>query len=258
MHYMLLKDRVAIITGAGRGIGFGIASLFAEHGAKVVIIDISEELAKKAAEEIKSKGGAAFPYQADVTDKARVKEIVDDVVRKLDRIDILVNNVGIHRGAAFWEEPLEYYDIQFKVNVLGIVIPSQLVVPHMMKRRKGKIINISSKAALVGEPGHAAYSASKGAVLALTRAMAIELAPYNINVNAICPGPCETDMLFALTTEKDREEMSKRTPLKRLAKPLDVAGAALFLASDASDYITGQYIAVDGGQTIAPVERTFV
>ncbi|MEM3062840.1 MAG: SDR family oxidoreductase, partial [Nitrososphaerota archaeon] len=178
-------------------------------------------------------------------------EMVDQVLEKFGKIDIIVNNVGIHEGAPFWEETEESWLRQFKVNVLGVVIPSQIVVPHMMKRRKGKIIMMSSKAAVVGEPNHAAYSASKGAVLALTRAMAIELAPYNINVNAICPGPTYTDMLLkAMPDPKDREELRKFIPLGRFGDPKDIAGAALYLASSDSDWCTGQAISVDGGMSI--------
>lgn len=160
------------------------------------------------------------------------------------------NNAGIYVGKAFWEEPLEFYERNFKVNVLGTVIPSQAVVPHMIKKRRGKIINISSKAAIVGEPGHAAYTASKGAVLSLTRAMAIELAPYHINVNAICPGPTETAILFSSMTKDQLEELKKYIPLGRYGKPEDIAGAALYLASDDSDWCTGQAVKVDGGMSI--------
>jgi NAD(P)-dependent dehydrogenase (short-subunit alcohol dehydrogenase family) len=249
---MRLNNKVAIVTGAARGIGFAIASRFAAEGAKVVIIDLTETLSE-AVNKIKSQGGVAFGFQGDVTSKQRVGEIVSQVLKELGTIDILVNNAGIHLGKAFWEEPIEFYERQFKVNVLGTVVPSQAVVPHMMKKKKGKIINIASKAAVVGEPGHAAYSASKGAVLSLTRAMAIELAPYGINVNAICPGPTETTMLigFLSSLTKDQvEEIRKSIPLGRFGKPEDIAGAALYLASDDSDWCTGQGISVDGGLSI--------
>jgi len=245
-----LKDKVAIVTGASRGIGFAIASRFAAEGAKVVIIAANKEGAEEAAKTIKSHGGEALAFQGDVTSEERIKEIVSQVLNELGTIDILVNNAGIHLGKSFWEEPLEFYDRQFKVNIMGTVIPSQAVVPHMMNKRKGKIINIASKAAIVGEPGHAAYSASKGAVLALTRAMAIELAPYNINVNSICPGPTETAILLGFMTKEQLEDLKKYIPLGRFGKPEDIAGAALYLASDDSDWCTGQAIIVDGGMSI--------
>lgn len=247
---MKLKDKVAIVTGAARGIGFAIASRFAAEGAKVVIIDISEEGAKEAVKKIKDQGGEALGFQGDVTSKERIEEIVSQVLKELGTIGVLVNNAGIYVGKAFWEEPLEFYERSFKVNVLGTVIPSQAVVPHMIKIRRGKIINISSKAAIVGEPGHAAYSASKGAVLSLTRAMAMELAPYHINVNAICPGPTETAILFSAMTKDQLEELKKDIPFGRYGKPEDIAGAALYLASDDSDWCTGQAISVDGGMSI--------
>jgi len=247
---MKLKDKVAIVTGAARGIGFAIASRFAAEGAKVVIIDVLEESVKEAVKKIKDQGGEAFGFQGDVTSKERIEEIVSQVLKELGTIDVLVNNAGIYVGKAFWEEPLEFYERNFKVNVLGTVIPSQAVVPHMIKRRRGKIINISSKAAICGEPGHAAYSASKGAVLSLTRAMAIELAPYHINVNAICPGPTETAILFSSMTKDQLEELKKYIPLGRYGKPEDIAGAALYLASDDSDWCTGQAVSVDGGMSI--------
>jgi len=247
---MKLKDKVAIVTGSVRGIGFAIASRFAAEGAKVVIIDILEEGVKEAVKKIKDQGGEAFGFQGDVTSKERIEEIVSQVLKELGTIDVLVNNAGIYVGKAFWEEPMEFYERNFKVNVLGTVIPSQAVVPHMIKRRRGKIINISSKAAIVGEPGHAAYSASKGAVLSLTRAMAMELAPYHINVNAICPGPTETAILFSSMTKDQLEELKKYIPLGRYGKPEDIAAAALYLASDDSAWCTGQAISVDGGMSI--------
>lgn len=252
---MRLKDRVAVVTGGASGIGFAIASKFASEGAKVAILDISGDKAEEAVKKIRESGGEAVAFQADVTSRERIQEVVSEVLGKYGKIDILVNNVGIYRGKPFWEEPLEFWELLFKVNVLGIVIPSQVIVPHMMERKSGVIINISSKAAIVGEPGHAAYSASKGAVLALTRAMAVELAPYNIRVNAICPGPTETPLLYAVTDENERRRMASRCILGRLAKPEDIAGAAAYLASDEASYVTGQALIVDGGMTITAVER---
>jgi len=252
---MRLKDRIAIVTGGASGMGFAIASKFASEGAKVVIIDIAGDKAEEAAQKIRSEGREVIAFQGDVTSRERIQEIVSNVLEKYGKIDILVNNVGIYRGKPFWEEPLDIWELLFKVNVLGIVIPSQIIVPHMIERKNGVIINISSKAAIVGEPGHAAYTASKGAVLSLTRAMAVELAPYNIRVNAICPGPTETPLLFAVTDEKERKRMASRCILGRLAKPEDIAGAALYLASDEASYVTGQALIVDGGMSITAVER---
>ncbi|MBS7654057.1 MAG: SDR family oxidoreductase [Candidatus Bathyarchaeia archaeon] len=250
---MKLKGKVAIVTGGTRGIGFAVASRFAREGAKVVIIGLHEEGVREAERKIRDQGGEVLGFQGDVSSRERMAEIISQVLERFGTIDILVNNAGIHAGRSFWEEPLEFYERMFRVNVLGTVIPSQLVVPHMIEKRGGKIINISSKAAIVGEPGHAAYSSSKGAILSLTRAMAIELAQYNINVNAICPGPTETAMVLEPMTEehlKQLEELKKEIPLRRLGKPEDIAGAALYLASDDSDWCTGQAVVVDGGMSI--------
>ncbi len=254
---MKLKDKVAIVTGGARGIGFAIASRFAKEGAKVAIFDIDKAKAEEAVRKIKDevRDADVVAIQVDVSDVESVKKGVENVVDRYGKIDILVNNAAIHLGKPFHEEPLEYWEKQFKINVLGTVIPSQLVVPHMIKNGRGSIINISSKAAITGEPGHAAYSALKGAILSLTLAMAVDLAPYNIRVNAICPGPTETDLLYAATTEEERKRMAQRSPLRRLAKPEDIAAAALYFASDDSAYVTGQRLAVDGGMTIVAVER---
>ncbi|MFB0546956.1 MAG: SDR family NAD(P)-dependent oxidoreductase, partial [Anaerolineae bacterium] len=201
--------------------------------------------------EIKDPGGEAFFVRTDVSRADEVQKMVQTVLRRFGQIDILVNNAGIHMGAPFVEEPEEMWLRQFRVNVLGVIFPSQAVVPHMMERKKGRIVHISSKAAVVGEPGHVAYSASKGAVLSLTRAMAIDLAPYHITVNAVCPGPTYTDMLLeALPDEAQREELAAATPLGRLGQPEDIAAAVLYLASDEAAWITGQALSIDGGLSI--------
>ncbi|MEM0440200.1 MAG: SDR family oxidoreductase [Candidatus Caldarchaeum sp.] len=254
---MKLLNKVAIVTGAGRGIGFAIAHRFALEGAKVAIFDLDQTKLTDAVNKIKAeaKTNDVVGFVADVSDVNVVKKCVEEVVTKFGTINILVNNAAIHLGKPFHEEPLEYWEKQFRINVLGTVIPSQLVVPHMIKAGGGSVIHISSKAAITGEPGHAAYSALKGAILSLTLAMAADLAPYKIRVNAICPGPTETDLLYAATTEEERKKMASRAPLGRLAKPWDIAATALFLASDDSSYVTGQKFVVDGGMTIAAVER---
>jgi NAD(P)-dependent dehydrogenase (short-subunit alcohol dehydrogenase family) len=251
-HFVKLRGKVAIITGGSRGIGYAIASRFASEGAKVVIVSVSEGRAEEAAMRIREMGGDATGLRGDVTSRERMGEIVSYVISEFKAVDILVNNAGVHDGKAFCEESLELWDRMYRVNVIGVVIPSQAVVPHMMRRKEGKIINVSSKAAVVGEPGHSAYSASKGAVLALTRAMAVELAPYNIKVNAICPGPTVTDMLLgpSRSLSPQQEEFKKWIPLGRFGKPEDIAGAALYLASEDSDWCTGQAVVVDGGLSV--------
>jgi len=247
---MRFEDKVAIVTGAGRGLGKTMAIALGSEGSKVVVVDINPGEGEEAVREMETLGAEAIFVRADVSEKASVQRMVEASLDRFDTIDILVNNAGIHDAAPFVEETEELWQRMFKVNVMGTVLPCQAVVPEMMKRQKGRIVNISSKAAVVGEPYHAAYSASKGAVLALTRAMATELAPYKITVNAVCPGPTYTDMLLGATDEAQRNELTAIAPLGRLGEPEDIAGAVLYLASEECDWCTGQALSVDGGMSI--------
>jgi len=247
---MRFADRVAIVTGSSRGMGKATALALAREGAKVVVLDIDPTGGEDVVREIEKMGGEAIFVRTDVSKRADVERMVQTTLDRFGKIDILVNNAGIHDGASFTEESEEMWQRLFRVNVMGTVLPSQVVVPEMMKRKKGKIVNISSKAAVVGEPYHAAYSASKGAILALTRCLAIELAPYKITVNAICPGPTYTDMLLGAADAARREELTASAPLGRLGQPEDIAGAVLYLASEESDWCTGQALSVDGGMSI--------
>lgn len=248
---MLLEDQVAVVTGSGRGLGRAIALRFAREGAKLAIVDLDKERGLAVLQEVKGLGGTGTFLATDVSSSRQVSGMVEKVIGEFGNVDILVNSAGIHDGKPFWEEPEELWQRMYRVNVMGTVLPSQAVVPHMIKRRKGKIVNVSSKAAVVGEPGHAAYSASKGAVLALTRAMAIELASYQITVNAVCPGPMYTDMLLAaMPKQSDRDALAAVTPLGRLGQPEDLVGIILYLSSEESDWCTGQAISVDGGLSI--------
>jgi len=247
---MRFRDKVAIVTGSGRGMGKAIALALAREGGKVVVLDIDTTNGEEVVRQIEKGGGEAIFVKADVSNRVDVERVVEATLERFGKIDILVNNAGIHEGAPFTEEGEEMWQRLFSVNVMGTVLPSQGVVPEMMRRKKGKIVHISSKAAVVGEPYHAAYSASKGAILALTRCMAIELAPYKITVNAVCPGPTYTDMLLGATDAAQREELAASAPLGRLGQPEDIAGAVLYLASEESDWCTGQAISVDGGMSI--------
>jgi len=250
---MRFMDKVAIVTGSSRGMGRAMALGLAREGARVVVISHRHpEKGQEVAREVEKLGGQeALHVQADVSYKADVQRMVQATLDKFGRIDILINNAGIHTGAAFIEESEEMWWELFKVNVMGVVLPTQAVVPHMIKRGKGKIVITASKAAVVGEPYHAAYSASKGAVLSLTRALAVELAPHNITVNAVCPGPVLTDMLLeAVPDPAEREELAAGAPLGRVGKVEDIVGAVLYLASEESDWCTGQAIVVDGGFSV--------
>lgn len=242
---MKLKDRVAIVTGGGRGIGLAISRALACEGADVVIVQRSVDSGQKAARET----GGMF-VQADVSDRAQVEAMVDRVLEAYGRVDVLVNNVGFHQNDVFEAETTEIWQRMFDVNVMGTVYPSQFVVPAMKKQGGGRIVNISSKAGVVGEPGHAAYSASKGAVIALTRSMAIELAPYQITVNSVAPGPVLTDMLTSRFDQVGVDRLGADAPLGRVGLPEDIAGAVLLLCTDDSSWITGQIWSIDGGLSV--------
>lgn len=248
---MRFVDKVAIVTGASRGIGRAIALGLAREGGSVVIADIRDEQGEETAHLVTEAGRQGLFVHTDVSRQAEVEAMVKAALESFGKIDILVNNAGAHAGAPFLEETQDLWERMFRVNVVGTVLPTQAVVPHMIQQGKGKIVNISSKAAVVGEPYHAAYSASKGAVLALTRALAVELAPYNIMVNAVCPGPVYTDMFLSVMPDAaQREELAAVAPLGRLGQPEDIAGAVLYLASEDSDWCTGQAVSVDGGMSI--------
>lgn len=244
-------DQVAIVTGGSRGIGRAIVERLASEGAHVVIADLNEEGGSATCRAIAEQGGQADFIRTDVTSRAEVESLVESVLERLGRIHVLANNAGVHDMRPFCEEPEELWQRMFRVNVLGVVLPSQTVVRHMREAGGGVIVHTASKAGVVGEPGHAAYSASKGAIISLTRAMAVELAPDHIRVNAVCPGPTQTDMLLAAApTEAGRRALAEAAPLGRVGRPKDIAAAVAYLASSDTDWCTGQAISIDGGLSI--------
>ena len=244
----MLKDKIALITGGGRGIGASIAERFAEAGATVVIADVALDPAEELAAKIRAEGRSAEAVKVDVTDKVCVGEVVSDIVRKYDRLDILINNAGITRDALGLKMKEEDWDAVIDVNLKGTWIPSQAVMRPMRKNRWGRIVNTASIAAL-GNIGQANYSASKGGIISLTRTLALELARSGITVNCVAPGAILTPMLEEVPEEM-RSQYLERIPVRRFGTPDDVAGLHLFLCSEAAAYITGQTIFIDGGLSV--------
>jgi 3-oxoacyl-[acyl-carrier protein] reductase len=246
---MKLKDKVAIITGAGQGIGKEIALTFAKEGAKVVVTDITGK-EKEVAEEIKKMGREAIAVKVDVSKMEDAKRMAEEALKAFGRIDILVNNAGIYPFKPFVEMTESDWDKVINVNLKGTFNCTRAVVETMIKQKYGKIINITSIAGtVVGFPQLTHYCASKAGITGFTRALALELAPYGINVNAIAPGPIETPGTQTLGKEA-YENFKKAIPIGRWGKPEDIASLAVFLASDESSNITGQVIVSDGGYTI--------
>ena len=244
---MRLKGKVAIVTGSARGIGKAIAQRFFQEGAAVAVNDVNLEKAEEIVHEAKSKGGKALAVRADVSNEKEVEKMVNSVYSKLGRIDILVNNAGIIKRGSTEDHSYEDWDRVIAVNLRGTYNCSKAVIPIMKKQKCGKIVNISSIAGKVGDIASApSYGSSKGAINALTKSMARELAGYGIWVNAVAPHAIETEMSAEWSDDKRRQLMSQ-IPLKRLGRPEEVAAAVLFLASDEASFITGEIVDVNGG-----------
>ena len=243
-----LEGKIAIVTGAGRGIGRDLALEFAKQGANVVLTARTESQIKEVAEEILNTGGKAHAVPCDVSKEQDVERVVKETLLKFEKIDILVNNAGISWSSLLTKMTNEQWDSVIDVNLKGTFLFLRAVAPHMMnlKPRGAKIINFTSTAAKYGNPGQANYAASKWGVVALTKVTARELAPYKINVNALMPGFIETSMT-ADTPAHYKEQIVAQIPLARTGKPKDVVSAAVFLASSDSDYMTGAIIPIDGG-----------
>jgi len=257
---MLLSGRVAVITGGSRGIGRGIALKFADEGCTVILANIREEEAKKTLKEISGKGTDGIFVGCDVSDSSQVDNLINQVITQFGKVDILVNNAGISMPPKpISEISEEEWDRVLAVNLKGVFLCCKAVVPHMKRNGYGKIINISSLAALSPGAPIIHYSASKAGVLGLTRDLALELAPFNIYVNAILPGLIATDMFDSMLppfVNKDdffAKAGKMVSPMQRVGTPDDVAGAALFLASDLSSYVTGDRILVGGGSPLGYV-----
>jgi NAD(P)-dependent dehydrogenase (short-subunit alcohol dehydrogenase family) len=252
---MRLANKIIIITGSGSGIGRSTALLFASEGATVVVNDLDTAKGTETVTEIQACGGSATFIQADVTNVEAVKALVDQVIAKYGRIDVLFNNAGISGVGALHEVDPEVWDRVMNVNTRGVYLPSKYALPHMMERKAGVIINMSSCVAEIGLARRAVYSASKGAILALTKSMQVDYAAYNIRVNALLPGTILTPFVENyLKTSYDDPEVAMESLKKRqlsgdMGRPEDVALAALFLASDESKFMMGSPLYIDGGAT---------
>jgi len=248
---MDLKGKVAIVTGARRGMGKTHALALAKAGAKVVVADISLEDCEVVVTEIKDAKGEAMAIKCDVSNKDEVDEMVTKTVAKLGKIDILVNNAGICQFKPFLELTEEEWNRTININLKGYFLCAQAAAKEMVKQKSGAIVNIASIAmgqVGVGFQNLAHYCASKGGIVAMTEAMALELAPFNIRVNAVAPGAIDTPMASSTTQDpKVLEGTLSRIPLHRIGKPEEVSNLVLFLASDASSYMTGSTVVVDGG-----------
>lgn len=254
---MSFKDKVVLVTGSTRGIGRGIALAFAREGANIAINGTNGDLCKKVVEEVRREGGEGVDVPGDVSKTDVVKEIFQKVVKKFNYIDILVNNAGIIYIADCVSTSDEQWDRTMDVNCRGVFLCSREAAKHMIKRKTGKIINLSSQLGKTGVAKYTHYCASKFAVIGFTQALALELAPFGVNVNAVCPGIVDTDMfddelkvlkdLNGKSEEDLRKDFLEMIPLGRYETPEDVANLVLFLASEKASYITGQSFNVTGG-----------
>jgi NAD(P)-dependent dehydrogenase (short-subunit alcohol dehydrogenase family) len=248
-YFMRIPGKVAFVTGAASGNGRAIALLLAREGADVIVTDVNLQGVKETADMLEKLGRRAMAVDMDVTSASQINRVIRKSMEEFGKIDILVNNAGVIIHRPFLEMQEEIWDKVLDVNLKGVFLCSQAVAREMVKRNQGgKIINISSIAYWLAYPGACHYSASKGGVVQLTKSMAVELAPYKINVNSVAPGTIDTPMTEkALSTPEARAAEMSHIPWGAIGKPIDVAYAALFLASSESDYITGTTLVVDGG-----------
>lgn len=252
-----MTNRVALVTGGAQGIGKGISKTLGTSGFRVAVADLNLAAAEATAAEIISGGGAAIAVQIDVTDTASVQAAVKTVTEQLGPVEIAVNNAGWDDFMKFLDTTEDFWDRILDINFKGALRITQAVVPGMIERGWGRVINIGSDAGRVGSSLEAVYSGAKGGIIAFTKTLAREVATKGVTANTVCPGPTDTPALrkFADNAGQDAEKvisgMTRTVPMKRLAQPTDIAAAVAFFASDATDYITGQTLSVSGGLTMA-------
>jgi 3-oxoacyl-[acyl-carrier protein] reductase len=243
-----LKGKISVVTGAGHGIGKEIALSLARNGSEVVITDVSDTIFE-VGKEAERLGSKALPIKCDVSELEQAKDVEEKVVEKYERIDILVNNAGIYPQKAFLEMTADEWNKVIRINLNGVFHCTKAILPKMINQRYGKIVNIASIAgAIVGFQNLTHYSASKAAVAGFTKSLALEVAPYGINVNAIAPGAIDVGGITA--NAEVYQQMIKTIPIGRWGLPVDIANLVVFLVSDEANYITGQCIVCDGGYTL--------
>jgi len=244
---MRLVSEVVIVTGAGRGIGSAIAKAFAAEGARVVVADVDLKNAERLASEIVAANGHAIAHQADISDPSQVEQLIETTLARFDRLDVLVNNAGIGLNQPFLTTTLEQWEQQLRVNLTGTFLCGQAAARAMTTRGGGRIVNIASISGQRGGQGRAAYGAAKAGVILLTKVMAAELAPLGVRVNAVSPGPVDTDQSRETHTPSTRQAYYDRIPARRYGEREEIAAAVVFLASRDASFINGHVLNVDGG-----------
>jgi 2-hydroxycyclohexanecarboxyl-CoA dehydrogenase len=245
-----MKDKIAVVTGAASGIGRATAQLLAEAGARVVVADIDPLKGEAAAAELRGAGWSAVFLPVDMTKGESITAFAQAVADKVGAVDILVNGAGWGSTKPFWEGTPELWDKLIALNFVGPMQLTKALLPAMMERGSGRIVNIASDAGRVGSLGETVYSAAKGGLIAFTKSLARETARHGINVNCVCPGPTDTPLLAAVP-EKILDAFKKAIPLRRFARPSEIADAVVFFAGERASYITGQVLSVSGGLTMA-------